>query len=100
MEIIFHGRHSSAEAQASLAHILCLLKERYNIQAFREMRLSVTLVDEMGIDVELVDSETNHAYRTFEIYQQGHEFIREIGRPTLSLVVDNVRSLRRSKTPI
>ncbi len=98
MDIIFHGRHHGREAEESLAHILNLLKERYDIQSFREMRLSVTLVDEKGQDVELVDNETNHAYRTFEIYQQGHEFLREVGRPALSLVVDNVHTLQRSSS--
>lgn len=91
MEIIFYGRHDSQEAVASLESIINLLKERYAIGQFREMHLSVTLMDETGVDVELVDSETNEAYRIFEVYRQGQENLRRATRPELKLVVNNPR---------
>lgn len=89
MEIIFQGRHDSDEAAESLMSVIRLFKERYHIEHFREMHLSVTLVDEQGEDIELVDSETAEAYRTFEVCKQGQEQTRVTGRPSLKLVVDN-----------
>lgn len=89
MDIVFQGKHSSEEAAESLLGVLRLFKERYQIGQFREIHLSVTLVDEQGDDVELVDSETAQAYRTFEVYRHGHELAGIKGQPTLSLVVDN-----------
>ena len=91
MEIIFQGRHDGDEATESLLSVLRLFKERYHINQFREMHLSVTLVDEQGEDVELVDSETAQVYRIFEVYRQGHELARVTGRPVLKLVIDNTR---------
>lgn len=93
MEIIFYGRHDSTDAAESLESIIRLLNERYHIDHFREMHLSVTLVDEAGADVELIDSETNEAYRIFEVYRQGHENLRRVSRPELKLVVDNLKML-------
>ena len=89
MDIIFHGRHDEAEAVEALVGILRLFKDRYRIEQFREMRLSLTLVDAGGGDVELVDTETNQAYRIIEIYRQAQESLREQGRPSLKLVIDN-----------
>jgi hypothetical protein len=91
MEIIFHGRHDSSEAAESLQGVIRLFKERYKIGKFREMHLSVTLVDEGGADVELVDTDTDNAYRIFEVYRQGTEMVRGSGRPALKLVIDNTR---------
>ena len=92
MEIIFEGRHDSDEAAESLMSVLRLFKDRYHIGQFREMHLSVTLVDEQGEDVELIDSDTAEAFRTFEVYRQGHEQSNRVsGRPALKLVIDNTR---------
>jgi hypothetical protein len=91
MEIVFQGRHDSDEAAESLVSVLRLFKERYHIGQFREMHLSVTLVDDQGEDVELIDSETAEAYRIFEVYRQGQELTKAAGRPLLKLVIDNTR---------
>ncbi len=88
MEIIFHGRHDSEQATDSLLSIIQLLYERYQIGQFREMHLSMTLVDEQGVDVELVDSDTDEALRIFEVYREGKERIRRCSRPNLKLVVN------------
>jgi hypothetical protein len=92
MDIIFQGNHNSEEAAESLLSVLRLFKERYNISQFCEMHLSVTLLDEQGDEVELVDSETSQAYRTFEVYRNGHELKGRKGQPRLQLVVDNTRT--------
>jgi hypothetical protein len=91
MEIIFQGKHDSAEAIESLEGVIKLFKERYNISQFREMHLSITLVNEKGDDVELVDTDTNHAFRTFEVYREGLQYTRTKA-PALKLVIDNTRS--------
>ncbi len=91
MDIIFQGNHDSEEAAESLLSVLRLFKERYKICHFREMHLSVTLVNEQGDDVELIDSETSQAYRTFEVYRRGQELQGRQGQPMLRLVVDNTR---------
>lgn len=89
MNIIFHGRHDEHDAVESLEGVFRLFQERYHISQFREMHLSVTLVDEAGEDVELVDSETDEAYRVFEVYRQGEILHQQRGRPGLKLVIDN-----------
>ena len=91
MEINFQGRHDSDEASESLLSIIRLFRERYHIGQFREMHLSVTLVDEKGEDIELIDSETAEAYRIFVVCRQGPEQARISGRPALKLVIDNTR---------
>ena len=91
MEIIFQGRHGSEEAAESLVSVLRLFKERYHIGQFREIHLSVTLVDDQGEDVELIDSETAEAYRVFEVYRDGQALTQAGGRPSLKLVIDNTR---------
>ncbi|KTD08685.1 hypothetical protein [Legionella jamestowniensis] len=92
MDIIFQGQHNSEEAAESLLTVLKLFKERYNIGQFREMHLTVTLVDENGDEVELVDSETSRTYRTFEVYRQGYELGGRQGHPFLQLIVDNTKT--------
>lgn len=89
MEIIFHGRHDTDDAVESLQDAIRILHERYHIGQFREMHLSLTLVDEGGQDVELMDSETDQAYRTFEVYRQGQDLLKGSGRPALKLVINN-----------
>ena len=91
MEIIFQGRHDSDEAAESLVSVLRLFKDRYHIGQFREMHLSVTLVDAEGQDVELIDSETAEAYRIFEVCREGQALAQSAGRPALKLVIDNTR---------
>ncbi len=88
MEIIFHGRHDSSQATENLISIIEMLRQRYKIGAFREMHLSITLVDATGEDVELVDSETDEAFRVMEVYQQSKQVPRKKGRPDLKLVVN------------
>jgi len=91
MDIILQGQHDSKEALKSLENVLNLFKERYNITDFREIHLTLTLVDEQGDVVELVDIDTNQAYRVFEVYREGYEFAGQQGIPLLQLVVDNTK---------
>lgn len=91
MDIIFQGKLDTDEAAENLTSVIRLFKERYHINQFREMHLTMTLVDEKGDDVELVDSETAEAFRTFEVYREGAELTRRRGLAVLKLVVDNTR---------
>lgn len=91
MDIILQGQHNGDEAVESLERVLKLFKDRYHISAFSEIHLSVTLVDDQGDIVELVDSESNEAYRVFEVYRDGYELAGRRGIPLLQLVVDNTK---------
>lgn len=91
MDVLFEGRHDSDDAAEHLMSIIRLFKERYHISHFREMHLSVTLVDDAGADVELVDSETSEVYRTFEVYRNGAALKANKRPRRLTLVVDNTR---------
>lgn len=89
MDIILQGQHSADETVESLQRVLELFKERYQINGYREIHLTVTLVDEMGDEVELIDNESEQAYRVFEVYREGYELAGRRGVPLLQLVVDN-----------
>ncbi len=89
MEIIFQGQHDGTEAIATLQSVLQLLTEHYRIGRFREIHLSVTLVDDLGQDVELVDHETNQVYEVIEIFPENAPPTRRVGATQLKLVVDN-----------
>ena len=96
MEIIFDGRHDGIEASDSLLSVIKLFKERYKIGQFREIHLSLTLVDDAGEDVELIDNKTNEPYRVFEVYRdhKTYNFSRGRKQPSLKLVVDNTGKTR------
>jgi hypothetical protein len=91
MDIILNGQHDGLETIESLERVLLLFKERYSINDFREIHLTVTLVDEHGDEVELVDSESQRPYRVFEVYRSGQELKGQRGAPLLHLVVDNTK---------
>lgn len=92
MDIIFQGEQDSEEAAESFLNVLRLFKERYHIDHFREMHLSVTLMNDQGQDVELVDNETEEAFRVFRVYREGGEFSSGRRKQTkLQLIVDNTR---------
>lgn len=92
MDIILQGEHTNDEAVASLEEVLRVFKERYQINGYREIHLMVTLVDDQGDVVELVDSDTNQPYRSFEVYRKGYELTGRQGLPLLQLVVDNTKN--------
>jgi molecular chaperone GrpE (heat shock protein) len=91
MDIILQGQHDEHEALESLERVLQLFKERYSINGYSEIHLTVTLLDEQGEEVELVDTNTNQAYRVFEVYRAGYELSGRRGVPQLQLVVDNTK---------
>ncbi len=97
MEIIFQGQHNNEEAAESFLSVLRLFKEKYHIETFREIHFSVTLVDDCGEEVELVDTTTAQPYRVFEVYRQGHQLAgSRHNRPKLQLVIDNTQSNKKN----
>lgn len=91
MDIILQGEHDAPETLESIERVLGLFKERYCIKGYREIHLTVTLVDEQGEEVELIDSDTHQPYRVFEVYRSGYELLGKKGVPKLRLVVDNTK---------
>ena len=90
MDVIFQGKRDTEETGDSLLAVLRLFKEQYHINQFRELRLSLTLVDDRGDDVELVDTDTGHVYRVFEVCTREPVALSKTqGTPKLKLVVDN-----------
>ena len=91
MEIIFQGNQSTEEAVQNLVSIVRLFRERYGIENFREMHLSLTLLDNEGEDVELVDNNTAEVFRVFEVYRTAQEAVIANPRANIRLVVDNTK---------
>lgn len=91
MDVLFEGGLDSDGASEHLASVIRLFRERYHITHFREMHLCMTLVDEEGEDVELIDSETSQVYRTFEVYRNGETLKAQKMPRRLTLVVDNTK---------
>ena len=89
MDIIFQGKHSVDDAADSVASILHLFGERYGIEYFADLSISLKLIDGHGDEVELVDAETSEVFTVFEIQQARSP---ETG---LRLVVDNTKIRRR-----
>lgn len=89
MDVIFEGAHDGNQAEEQLMSVIRLFKDRYHINHFREMHLVMTLVDETGEDVELVDTETSQVYRTFEVVRSVAA-LKIMNTPRrLKLVIDN-----------
>ena len=98
MDIILHGSLNNEDTAQSLASVLRLLHDRYHINSFREIHLEVTLVDDEGNDVELINNETNEVYRIFEVRQQSQELSSERqASSAIHLVVDNTHPHRGKK---
>lgn len=92
MEIILQGQLNSEDTAKSLTSVLRLFNERYHISSFREVHLHLTLVDEQGDDVDLVNNETNEVYRIFEVRQQDNSLTTKHRHESgLHLVIDNTK---------
>jgi hypothetical protein len=91
MEIIFHGNQQWDTIQENLCRIIALLHEQYHINQAKEIHLSLTLMDDQGFEIDLVDSETQNPYRVMEVFSNQQEYLRIKQGPALSLVVDNTK---------
>ena len=50
MEIIFNGEYDGKKTSESLEAIIRMFRERFHINQFKEMRLSLVLIDNEGFD--------------------------------------------------
>jgi hypothetical protein len=96
MHVVFQGYQTTEQAAESLLSILKMFKDRYGITHFREMRLNMTLQDNQGEDVELVDAATSEVLGVFEVYKSGEAPLPKFAanqprHPELRLVVDNTK---------
>ncbi len=91
MKVIFKGSQTSEQMVENLVSIVRLFKERYGIEAFRELNLSMTLLDKQGDDVELVDSRTSEVFRVFEVHHSSDGLKPVQPSSRLKLVVDNTK---------
>ena len=94
MDIIFQGTHNASETSQTLSEVIKLLNTKYNITNFREINLSVTLVNGHGEDVELIDNITNQVYRYFEIRESRSDLKTKIknNKSQIKLIIDNTKS--------
>ncbi len=53
-----------------------MLHDKYHIHQVREMHLSLSFVDDDGVEIELVDSETQEVYRLMEVFNQQQALLR------------------------
>ena len=95
MEIILHGQQDWEKTKDSLLEIIQMLHDKYHIEQLKEVHLSLTLVDQQGFDVELVDSETQQAYRILEVFRNNQEYLRIKQSAPLTLVVDNTKASKK-----
>ncbi len=91
MKVIFKGKQSSDELVESLVNIINLFKERYGIESFSEINLSMTLLDNQADAVELVDNRTSEIFRVFEVHQSSDSFKPIPSEKRLKLVIDNTK---------
>jgi len=91
MDIILQGLHTSKETVDTLNNVLKLFKERYAIEGYREIHVTMTLVDKEGNDVELVDTNTAEVYRYFEVFRSKQDLKAKANSSKLKLVIDNTR---------
>lgn len=95
MKIIFKGDLANSEAADGFYSIMNLFKDRYGIDFFRGMTVTMTMLDSDGEEVELVDAETCQVFDLFEISKAGH--IRQRSsqeKEGIRLVVDNTKKNR------
>ena len=86
MDILFHGEHTHKDIAAAIEDVLYLLHERWDVQAFKDLHLSLILVDESGFEVELVDSNTQQDLRVLNVYKKNNSYVQKRKIPHLKLV--------------
>jgi hypothetical protein len=91
MEIIFHGQQDWEKSQENIMGIIQMLHDQYKITHLREIHISLTLMDEEGFDVELIDTETNETYRVMEVFRNHLDYQKVRQASSLKLVVDNTK---------
>lgn len=69
MKIKFQGAHKTDEVIDSLAAVLRLFEEQYGVGDFTEIKLNLTLVNDTGEEVELIDAGTSEVFDVLEVHK-------------------------------
>ena len=86
MEIVFHGEHGHADIAVVIEDVLNLLNARWSVESFKDLHLSLTLVDHLGFEIDLIDSNTGHDLRVMNVYPHDHCYVQKRKLPNLKLV--------------
>jgi len=97
LDIKFHGMHSTKEAKEAVSKMMDVLKDRYGISDFEDMLLNVTLYNEKGEEVELVNADSDEVLKLFEVHKNTPSHSpthfgkpnKRVAKEHLRLVVDN-----------
>ncbi len=73
MKIKFQGTHKTDEVIDSLAAVLRLFEEQYGVGNFNAIKLNLTLVNEEGEEVELIDAGTSEVFDVLEVHKSFDE---------------------------
>ena len=85
MHIIFKGQQNIKETADLMKNMLYLLNEQYGVEGFNDAAMDLTLLNEQGEEVELLDTETSEVLTVLEIYPHDSKEL------DLRLVVDNTK---------
>ena len=86
MEILFHGEHAHSDIAVAIENVLNLLHTRWSVESFKDLHMSLILVDDCGFEVELIDSHTKQDLRVMNIYKHDDGYIKQRKIPRLKLV--------------
>lgn len=86
MDIRFHGQLTQEHTLSGLQEVFQLLVERYQVQRFKEVHVSLILVDAQGFEVDLVDSDTHQTLRVLDVDRREKTSIKKRSKVALRLV--------------
>lgn len=95
MQIIIQGKKTTEEAVENLLNILTLFKDRYGIENFLDITVDLGLVNNQGINVELIDPASLEVYKRLEVCDSEMLFKKQCADTQLKLVVDNTRKKKK-----
>ncbi len=69
MKIKFRGQHSAEEVLESLAAIMRMFDEQYSVLHFNDIKISMTMINDAGEEVELIDASTSEVFEVLEVHK-------------------------------
>ena len=69
MQVKFQGQYTIEEAAESLLSIVKMFEDRYGVQDFSSLQLDVTLLNNEGEEVEIIDANTSEVLDVFEVHR-------------------------------
>lgn len=89
MKIKFRGQHNAEEVVESLAAILNMFEEQYSVIEFNDIKISLTLVNDVGEEVELIDASTSEVFEMLEVHKSlddAHEEFDAMGEEEVEYI--------------